>query len=197
MHWPPTEDDLGRFFTQFWPALVATFLGVVFGVLGALWVERRRARKRNKEVAAEIAKSLRYNQIAVANLIKSLDKGAFSVTSPIEVAVFEMFRADIATLFPEPAMRGALARMYAEFARLATASDLHRDMSIRVAMDLTDPGPRILAGIRASLRTQAEAVLAGPHLQALLDAVIKLSGGAQPPDPEIVPMQVVVDTDNE
>ncbi len=188
------------FWDQFWPALLATFVGVAAGVPAALYVERLRTgqaararHKRTREVASQVATSLRYNQIAVAGLIANLDRGAFSLTSAIDVATYDMFRADIATLFPQPEMRGSLARNYAEFARLATTSDLYRDMSTKVALDPSDTGFRILDGIRSSLRQQAEAVL-GLHLPSLLAAVITLSGGAEPPVPENVPMGVVVDT---
>lgn len=208
MHWWPTVDDVGQFFDQFWPALVATFLGVLGGVPLALWLERgrvaREAKDRNtdraqrtNEVAAEIATSLTYNRTALNGLITNMDEGAFSMTSPIDVATYEMFRADIAALFPEPRMRGALARIYAELARLATTSDLYREMSITVAMDPSSaqPGFRILAGIRTSLRTQAGAVLV--LLDELLVAVTKLAGDVKPPEPQVVPMRVVVNTDDD
>jgi hypothetical protein len=160
-HWPPTGDDLDSFLGAFWPGFVATVLGVLGGVLGAMWVERKRTEhaerrkateraQRLREVAAEIVTSLNYNRTQLLHLADSLTKGIASLTSAVETATWEMRRADVAELFPDPSLRERLARFHFELGRIAQISDGYADTVTKAALE-DSPESRAHARVIAKL----------------------------------------------
>ena len=146
--------------------------------MGALWVERWRSRRaeqeminasaeRLREVASEVVNSLRYNQVELERLAALLQEGTVSLTPSMEMATWEMFRADVAVLFPDTDVKGELARFYSELDRIASASVLYRTHHLD---DLLRDKNRERTGPHTEA-TKAIGIILGQHVDAALDNV--------------------------
>ena len=117
------------FWSKFWPAVVATFVGVAVGVPGALRIQRvltgqadRTAKQEDdnlrRNVMATLARSVRSNSVALSALHDRLaneHSGAALVTR-IDLGTWEATRDEAVRLITDQPLRVALVRYVSRLA---------------------------------------------------------------------------------
>jgi hypothetical protein len=197
VHWWPTGNDVERFLNSFWPAFVATLLGVVVGIPAALFINRRVEDRRLKSDAAEetgrraefealraarrklIARllliSVRDNRNAIAGISRDIGQAdSVIMTTGFDVATWEVAKDEVIELFADVGLRATIARFYENVGYLAVQVRDYREYLIGLPSTLSRAGD-FRKAIYESFQASAKKLLDNiPSLMERLAAVAEV-----------------------
>jgi hypothetical protein len=177
------------FWATFWPGLAATIVGVllaaILGIPAGLAVDRfvrRRTARETGKVEAQILERLRDHlcdamdrNIRSLSQIAQLPDGAIWPVTGLEVAVWDVWKADVIRLVPDPTLRGDLALF---FGSLQLVEYLNRELlrvttSVDAAMGGADKSRKLFYGLLT--KNAAQAMVAGQEVRGRL-ATVRIPG---------------------
>jgi hypothetical protein len=123
--------------SQFWPTIIATFLGAGLGLGGALYVERRLARKRRDEQARQrledhafalelLADELSRNIAVLRGILDDLEAGMVTDRSPAR-DVWRSLSTDALAAIKRPSTAAAVLLAYTRLGRIEQRTRLYHE----------------------------------------------------------------------
>jgi hypothetical protein len=131
------------FWTAFWPNLASTFLGVLFGLPAALWLNKQAIRfaaknsqkkdnERLHEALKMVVKALEHNQTQLQALYSAWEENKTYFEGDFDIAAWKVTKNQIVTLLGNPELQHQITFHFARLGTLSHLCSVYLDMVVGV-----------------------------------------------------------------